>query len=42
MLSLQGKLLTGAMIGLVIAGGAYVSTIDEATYWYAAQYYDEH
>jgi len=31
---LQGRLLTGAAIGLVIAGGAYVSTVDEATFWY--------
>ncbi|KAJ8759329.1 hypothetical protein K2173_006849 [Erythroxylum novogranatense] len=29
---LQGRLLTGATIGLVIAGGAYVSTVDEATF----------
>ncbi|KAG5245347.1 dihydroorotate dehydrogenase (quinone) [Salix suchowensis] len=27
-----GRLLTGATIGLVIAGGAYVSTVDEATF----------
>ncbi|XP_051220058.1 dihydroorotate dehydrogenase (quinone), mitochondrial [Lolium perenne] len=27
----KGRLLTGAMIGLTIAGGAYVSTTDEAT-----------
>lgn len=30
----QGRLLTGATIGLIIAGGAYVSTVDEATFWY--------
>ncbi|KAJ6807431.1 dihydroorotate dehydrogenase (quinone), mitochondrial isoform X1 [Iris pallida] len=29
--SKKGRLLTGAMIGLAIAGGAYVSTADEAT-----------
>ncbi|RWW17543.1 hypothetical protein GW17_00018533 [Ensete ventricosum] len=28
----QGRLLTGTMIGLAITGGAYVSTVDEATY----------
>ncbi|KAE8778330.1 Dihydroorotate dehydrogenase (quinone), mitochondrial [Hordeum vulgare] len=28
----KGRLLTGAMIGLAIAGGAYVSTTDEATF----------
>ncbi|KAF3960129.1 hypothetical protein CMV_015125 [Castanea mollissima] len=28
----KGRLLTGATIGLVIAGGAYVSTVDEATF----------
>ncbi|KAJ1440464.1 Dihydroorotate dehydrogenase, conserved site [Sesbania bispinosa] len=28
----KGRLLTGAAIGLVIAGGAYVSTVDEATF----------
>ncbi|KAF8398690.1 hypothetical protein HHK36_014545 [Tetracentron sinense] len=27
-----GRLLTGATIGLVIAGGAYASTVDEATF----------
>lgn len=26
--------MTGATIGLLIAGGAYVSTVDEATFWY--------
>ena len=31
---LQGRLLTGATLGLLIAGGAYVSTVDEATVWY--------
>ncbi|XP_077247157.1 pyrimidine d isoform X2 [Tasmannia lanceolata] len=30
--SKRGRLLTGATIGLVIAGGAYVSTVDEATF----------
>ncbi|KAK7308313.1 hypothetical protein VNO77_41915 [Canavalia gladiata] len=30
--SKKGRLLTGATIGLVIAGGAYVSTVDEATF----------
>ncbi|QCE08744.1 dihydroorotate dehydrogenase [Vigna unguiculata] len=30
--SKKGRLLTGAAIGLVIAGGAYVSTVDEATF----------
>ncbi|KAH7570733.1 hypothetical protein JRO89_XS05G0172300 [Xanthoceras sorbifolium] len=29
---IAGRLLTGATIGLVIAGGAYVSTVDEATF----------
>lgn len=33
--SFQGMLLTGSMIGIAIAGGAYVSTADEATFWYA-------
>ncbi|CAL1376961.1 unnamed protein product [Linum trigynum] len=28
----KGRLLTGATLGLVIAGGAYVSTVDEATF----------
>ncbi|KMS97007.1 hypothetical protein BVRB_7g179560 isoform A [Beta vulgaris subsp. vulgaris] len=28
----NGRLLTGATIGLIIAGGAYVSTVDEATF----------
>ncbi|XP_073106028.1 dihydroorotate dehydrogenase (quinone), mitochondrial isoform X2 [Elaeis guineensis] len=28
----KGRLLTGTMIGLAIAGGAYVSTADEATF----------
>ncbi|XP_030974160.1 dihydroorotate dehydrogenase (quinone), mitochondrial-like isoform X1 [Quercus lobata] len=28
----KGRLLTGATIGLVIAGGAYVSTVDDATF----------
>ncbi|XP_020244638.1 dihydroorotate dehydrogenase (quinone), mitochondrial isoform X1 [Asparagus officinalis] len=28
----KGRLLTGTMIGLAIAGGAYVSTVDEATF----------
>ena len=32
--SKKGRLLTGATIGIVIAGGAYVSTVDEATFWY--------
>ncbi|KAJ1400148.1 Dihydroorotate dehydrogenase, conserved site [Sesbania bispinosa] len=32
--SKKGRLLTGATIGLLIAGGAYVSTVDEATFWY--------
>ncbi|KAL2933819.1 Dihydroorotate dehydrogenase (quinone) mitochondrial [Bienertia sinuspersici] len=32
--NVKGRLLTGATIGLVIAGGAYVSTVDEATFWY--------
>ncbi|XP_043721450.1 dihydroorotate dehydrogenase (quinone), mitochondrial-like isoform X1 [Telopea speciosissima] len=30
--SKKGRLLTGATIGLLIAGGAYVSTADEATF----------
>ncbi|CAL9046400.1 dihydroorotate dehydrogenase (quinone), mitochondrial-like [Musa acuminata AAA Group] len=30
--SKKGRFLTGTMIGLAIAGGAYVSTVDEATY----------
>ncbi|KAK9674214.1 hypothetical protein RND81_12G218900 [Saponaria officinalis] len=30
--NLKGRLLTGATIGLIIAGGAYVSTVDEATF----------
>ncbi|PKU74173.1 dihydroorotate dehydrogenase (quinone), mitochondrial isoform X1 [Dendrobium catenatum] len=30
--SKKGRLLTGAMIGLAIAGGAYISTADEATF----------
>ncbi|KAJ8498040.1 hypothetical protein OPV22_008592 [Ensete ventricosum] len=30
--SKKGRFLTRAMIGLAIAGGAYVSTVDEATY----------
>lgn len=30
--SKKGRLLTGTMIGLVIGGGAYVSTADEATF----------
>ncbi|KAF5737945.1 Dihydroorotate dehydrogenase (quinone) [Tripterygium wilfordii] len=30
--SKRGRLLTGATLGLVIAGGAYVSTVDEATF----------
>lgn len=30
----KGRLLTGATIGLVIAGGAYASTVDEATFWH--------
>ncbi|KAL9317018.1 hypothetical protein ACSQ67_013535 [Phaseolus vulgaris] len=30
--SKKGRLLTGATIGLLIAGGAYVSTVDEATF----------
>lgn len=30
--SRKGRLLTGVTIGLVIAGGAYVSTVDEATF----------
>jgi hypothetical protein len=29
----QGRLLTGALIGLAIGGGAYVSTADEARFW---------
>ncbi|GFS39642.1 pyrimidine d [Actinidia rufa] len=32
--SKKGRLLTGATLGLVIAGGAYASTVDEATFWY--------
>ncbi|XP_057549419.1 dihydroorotate dehydrogenase (quinone), mitochondrial-like [Amaranthus tricolor] len=28
----KGRLLTGSTIGLIIAGGAYVSTVDEATF----------
>lgn len=31
---LQGRLLTAATIGLLIGGGAYASTVDEATFWY--------
>uniref|UniRef100_A0A0V0IFC2 Dihydroorotate dehydrogenase (quinone), mitochondrial n=1 Tax=Solanum chacoense TaxID=4108 RepID=A0A0V0IFC2_SOLCH len=30
--SKKGRLLTGATIGLLIAGGAYASTVDEATF----------
>ncbi|KAJ0792895.1 putative dihydroorotate dehydrogenase (quinone) [Helianthus annuus] len=30
--SRKGRLLTGTTIGLVIAGGAYASTVDEATF----------
>ncbi|GAB2285017.1 hypothetical protein Dimus_019473 [Dionaea muscipula] len=30
--SKKGRLLTGATLGLIIAGGAYVSTVDEATF----------
>ncbi|THG11399.1 hypothetical protein TEA_018508 [Camellia sinensis var. sinensis] len=30
--SKKGRLLTGATIGLLISGGAYVSTVDEATF----------
>lgn len=30
--SKKGRLLTGATLGLLIAGGAYVSTVDEATF----------
>ncbi|WJZ97467.1 hypothetical protein VitviT2T_016069 [Vitis vinifera] len=30
--SKKGRLFTGAAIGLLIAGGAYVSTVDEATF----------
>ncbi|KAF5749859.1 Dihydroorotate dehydrogenase (quinone) [Tripterygium wilfordii] len=30
--SKRGRLLTGATLGLVIGGGAYVSTVDEATF----------
>ncbi|XVF44577.1 hypothetical protein PTKIN_Ptkin02bG0136000 [Pterospermum kingtungense] len=30
--SKKGRLLTGTTIGLIIAGGAYVSTVDEATF----------
>ncbi|KAL9239271.1 hypothetical protein vseg_013610 [Gypsophila vaccaria] len=30
--NMKGRLLTGATIGLIIAGGAYVSTVDEATF----------
>ncbi|XVF01751.1 hypothetical protein REPUB_Repub04eG0116000 [Reevesia pubescens] len=30
--SKKGRLFTGATIGLIIAGGAYVSTVDEATF----------
>lgn len=30
--SKKGRLLTGATIGLIIAGGSYVSTVDEATF----------
>ncbi|KAK4762065.1 hypothetical protein SAY87_029949 [Trapa incisa] len=30
--SKRGRLLTGTTLGLVIAGGAYVSTVDEATF----------
>ncbi|XP_057478356.1 dihydroorotate dehydrogenase (quinone), mitochondrial [Actinidia eriantha] len=30
--SKKGRLLTGATLGLVIAGGAYASTVDEATF----------
>ncbi|KAK9058290.1 hypothetical protein SSX86_023130 [Deinandra increscens subsp. villosa] len=32
--SRKGRLLTGSTIGLVIAGGAYASTVDEATFGY--------
>lgn len=34
LLFFQGRLLTGTMITLAIGGGAYVSTADEATFWY--------
>ncbi|ERN09388.1 dihydroorotate dehydrogenase (quinone), mitochondrial [Amborella trichopoda] len=30
--SKRGRIFTGTMLGLVIAGGAYVSTVDEATF----------
>ncbi|KAM2678383.1 hypothetical protein EV1_004810 [Malus domestica] len=32
--SKKGRLLTAATLGLVIGGGAYVSTVDEATFWH--------
>lgn len=31
---MQGRLFSGAVIGLLIGGGAYASTVDEATFWY--------
>lgn len=31
---LQGRIFTGTAIGLLIGGGAYASTVDEATFWY--------
>lgn len=34
MFGLQGRLFTGVTLGLAIAGGAYASTVDEATFWY--------
>lgn len=30
---MQGRLFTAAGIGLLIGGGAYASTVDEATFW---------
>lgn len=32
-LELQGRILTGATLSLLIGGGAYASTVDEATFW---------
>ncbi|GJT37868.1 hypothetical protein Tco_0937733 [Tanacetum coccineum] len=37
MLTCTGRLLTGATVGLLIGGGAYASTIDEATFGRGSQ-----
>lgn len=36
---LQGRLFTAATIGLLIGGGAYASTVDEATFWYTMVFF---